>query len=96
MFCIFVFFARFMGCVVEFFRKAIHLPLPLQARDLNLDQQTKTEGASRFAFQKLTPKQTEMRAIEASKRLSVDVQDYVKKKYWTQAANVVWQARRQP
>ena len=53
-----------MGCVVEFFRKATHLPLPLQARDLNLDQQTNTEGASRFAFLKLTPKQTEMRATE--------------------------------
>jgi len=38
---------------------------PLQARDLNLSESTRQDGASRFQFQKLTTAQTLARATES-------------------------------
>lgn len=63
-----------------------------QARDLNINQSTRGEGASRFALQKLSTEQTAARAKEAAARLSGEVSEYVNKKYWTQAGNALRRA----
>ena len=65
---------------------------PKQARDLNLNQSTRSENPSRFALQKLTTEQTTARAKEAASRLSGEVSDNVSKKYWTQARNALRRA----
>ena len=63
-----------------------------QARDLNINQSTRGDGASRFALQKLSTEQTAARAKEAAARLSGEVSEYVNKKYWTQAGNALRRA----
>jgi len=63
-----------------------------QARDLNINESTKGDGASRFALQKLSTEQTAARAKEATARLSGEVSEYVNKKYWTQAGNALRRA----
>ena len=60
-----------------------------QARDLNINESTRGDGASRFALQKLSTEQTAARAKEATARLSGEVSEYVNKKYWTQAGNAL-------
>merc|ERR1712216_400166 len=63
------------------------LQLIYEARDLNIAETTRQDGASRFAFQKLTTKQTAARASESISRLDQDMATYVNKAYWTQARN---------
>ena len=63
-----------------------------QARDLNINESTRGDGASRFALQKLSTEQTAARAKEATARLSGEVSEYVNKKYWTQAGNALRRA----
>lgn len=63
------------------------LPTSRQARDLNISNSPRQEGASRFALQKLTTAQTATRAKESISRLDKDVAVYVDKAYWTQARN---------
>ena len=63
-----------------------------QARDLNINESTKGDGASRFFLQKLSTEQTAARAKEATARLSGEVSEYVNKKYWTQAGNALRRA----
>jgi photosystem II oxygen-evolving enhancer protein 3 len=63
------------------------LPSSYQARDLNIAETTRQDGASRFAFQKLTTAQTAARAKESISRLDQDMATYVNKAYWTQARN---------
>ena len=58
-----------------------------QARDLNISNSPRQEGASRFALQKLSTAQTTTRAKESIARLNQDVAAYVDKAYWTQARN---------
>jgi len=63
------------------------LQLIYEARDLDLDQKPRSDGPSRFSFQKLTAKETAARAKESVARINKDVGEYVGKKYWTQASN---------
>merc|ERR1712216_71368 len=63
------------------------LQLIYEARDLNIAETTRQDGASRFAFQKLTTAQTAARASESISRLDQDMATYVNKAYWTQARN---------
>ena len=63
------------------------LQLIYEARDLNISQSVRQEGASRFSFQKLTPAQTAIRAKDSISRLDQDMATYVDKAYWTQARN---------
>lgn len=63
------------------------LQLIYEARDLDLDQKPRSDGPSRFSFQKLNTKETLTRATESVARINNDVGEYVGKKYWTQAAN---------
>jgi len=63
------------------------LQLIYEARDLNISQSPREEGASRFSFQKLTTAQTVARATESLKRINEDLPGYISKAYWTQAAN---------
>jgi photosystem II oxygen-evolving enhancer protein 3 len=63
------------------------LQLIYEARDLNIAETTRQDGASRFAFQKLTTAQTAARAKESISRLDQDMATYVNKAYWTQARN---------
>jgi len=65
------------------------LQLIYEARDLELDQKPRSDGASRFSFQKLSTEQTAARASESVARLNKDVSVYVDKKYWTQAGNEI-------
>lgn len=68
------------------------LQLIYEARDLNINESTRGDGASRFALQKLSTEQTAARAKEATARLSGEVSEYVNKKYWTQAGNALRRA----
>ena len=68
------------------------LQLIYEARDLNINESTRGDGASRFALQKLSTEQTAARAKEAAARLSGEVSEYVNKKYWTQAGNALRRA----
>jgi len=63
------------------------LQLIYEARDLDIDAKPRSEGPSRFSFQKLTTKETAARAKESVTRINKDVGEYVGKKYWTQASN---------
>ncbi|ABP00039.1 psbQ, PSII-Q, OEE3, photosystem II polypeptide, oxygen evolving enhancer 3 [Ostreococcus lucimarinus CCE9901] len=63
------------------------LQLIYEARDLELDQKPRSDGPSRFSFQKLSQKETAARATESVTRINKDVGEYVGKKYWTQASN---------
>jgi photosystem II oxygen-evolving enhancer protein 3 len=68
------------------------LQLIYEARDLNINESTRSDGASRFFLQKLTTEQTKKRGAEAASRLSGEVTQYVGKKYWTQAGNALRRA----
>lgn len=59
---------------------------------MNINESTRSDGASRFFLQKLTTEQTKKRGAEAASRLSGEVTQYVGKKYWTQAGNALRRA----
>ena len=58
----------------------------VQARDLDLDGKPRSDKATRFAFQKLTPEESKARALESFNRIAL-LKTYIDKQYWTEAAN---------
>ena len=58
----------------------------VQARDLDLDGKPRSDKATRFAFQKLTPEESKARATESFNRIAL-LKTYIDKQYWTEAQN---------